>query len=441
MGRRSVRCLLLTLLAAAVPVDSVRPAGDEPAFDPKLFQAMKYRLVGPYRGGRATAVTGVPGQRDTFYMGSTGGGVWKTRDGGGSWINVSDEYFASGSVGAVAVAQSDPNVVYAGTGSACVRGNISPGDGVYKSTDAGETWMHIGLDEAGQIGRIRVHPQDHELVYVAALGHIFGPNDERGVFRSSDGGKTWEHVLKVSKHAGAVDLSMDPNNPRILYATIWQVERKPWTLTSGGEDNGLWKSSDGGDTWEKLTEGLPEGSTGRIGVSASGAKSGRVYALVEADDGGLFRSEDHGKTFRLINPDRNFRQRAWYYTHVYADPVDPETVYIMNVGFWRSHNAGKDFDFIRVPHGDNHDMWINPDDNQILIEANDGGANVSYNGGKSWSTQTNQPTAEFYRVTVDEQFPYRLYGGQQDNSTVSIPSRTTSSAITRQHWYAVAGCE
>ncbi len=423
-------------VAAALPA-----AGVEPAFDPDVLKALEYRSIGPYRGGRVTAVTGVPGHPGTFYMGSTGGGVWKTTDAGLSWKNVSDEHFKSGSVGAIAVAESDPNVVYAGMGSACIRGNVSAGDGVYRSTDAGETWTHAGLPEAGQIGRIRVHPRNQDLVYVAALGHAFGPNAERGVFRSADGGKSWEQVLFVSERAGAVDLAMDPNNPRRLFAAIWQAERKPWTLIGGGPDSGLWRSTDGGDTWEPVKEGLPEGVTGRIGVSVSAARPGLVYALVEAEDGGLFRSDDGGKKFRRINEDRNFRQRAWYYTHVFADPVDADTVYIANVGLWRSTDGGQEFQFIRAPHGDHHDLWIDPRDNSILINGNDGGANVSVNGGATWSTQANQPTAEFYRVTVDDQFPYRVYGAQQDNSTVSVPSRTTGSGITRQDWFTVAGCE
>jgi photosystem II stability/assembly factor-like uncharacterized protein len=428
----------MLVVVAPVVVGANEP---EPAFDPKLYQALEYRSIGPYRGGRVTAVSGVVGQRDVFYMGSTGGGVWKSADGGVTWTNISDEHFEAASVGAIAVAESDPNVVYVGMGSACVRGNISPGNGVYKSTDAGESWAHIGLPEAGQIGRIRVHPENHDLLYVAALGHIFGPNKQRGVFRSVDGGKSWEKILFVSDRAGAVDLAIDPINPRVVYASIWQVERKPWTLISGGEQGGLYKSKDGGDSWEELTDGLPQGIKGRIGVSVSAAKPGRVWALVEAEQGGLFRSEDGGKEFRLINPDRNFRQRAWYYTHVVADPKDANTVYILNVGMWRSHDGGESFEVIRTPHGDNHDLWINPADPQILIEGNDGGANVSYTGGETWSTQANQPTAEFYRVTVDGQFPYRVYGAQQDNSTVSVPSRTASSGITRQHWYSVAGCE
>lgn len=444
MKRRWSRWLVLSLLPlvfAPMPAMADGPEGPDPVYAPELFSALAYRNIGPYRGGRSTAVAGVVGDRDTYYMGTTGGGVWKTTDGGVRWSNVSDKHFKTASVGAVAVAPSDANVVYAGMGSACPRGNVSPGDGVYRSTDAGKTWNHAGLPEAGQIGRIHVHPNDPDTVYVAALGHIFGPNEERGVFRSKDGGETWEKVLYVSDRAGAVDLAMSAKNPRILFAAIWEAERKPWTLESGGEDSGLWRSADGGDTWEEVTKGLPEGTKGRIGVAVSAANPNRVWALVEADKGGLFRSDNGGDSFRLINADRNFRQRAWYYTHVYADPQDAETVYVLNTGLYRSHDAGKEFEFIRVPHGDNHDLWINPDDPRVMINANDGGSNVSYNGGRSWSTQTNQPTAEMYRVSVDDQFPYRVYGCQQDNSCVSLPSRTTSGGIARHHWWVIGGCE
>jgi photosystem II stability/assembly factor-like uncharacterized protein len=435
--------IFLVLVSAALLVtgDEASAAGSNPTYDPKLYHALEYRNIGPYRGGRVTAVAGVVGERDTFYMGTTGGGVWKSMDGGATWRNASDKYFKSASVGAVAVAPSDANVVYVGMGSACVRGNISPGDGVYRSTDAGKSWSHAGLEDAGQIGRVRIHPEDADLVYVAALGHAFGPNEQRGVFRSKDGGGSWEKILYVSAGAGAVDLAMDPNNPRILYAAIWQVVRKPWALVSGGPDSGIYRSSDGGDSWEKLNRGLPQGIKGRIGVAVSGAKSDRVWALVEAEDGGLFRSDDGGATFRLINDDRSFRQRAWYYTHVHADPLDADTLYILNVAMWRSNDGGKSFEFVRTPHSDNHDLWINPDDPKIMINGNDGGANVSYTAGRSWSTQENQPTAEFYRVTVDDGFPYRVYGAQQDNSTVGIESRTTSMGITRQHWHPVGGCE
>jgi len=440
--------VVLLTVGLALPLAFAKKKADPPAEDAnvtvaeKLLEKLEYRSIGPYRGGRSTAVAGVTGERDTFYMGSTGGGVWKTTDGGGTWKPVADKTLTAASIGAIAVAPSDANVVYAGTGSACPRGNVSPGDGIYRSTDAGASWEKIGLPEAGQIGSIVVHPEDANLVYAGALGHIFGPNEERGVYRSKDGGATWEQVLGAGNRAGAFELSMDPHNPRVLFAALWQVERKPWTLISGGEGSGLWRSTDGGDNWEQLTEGLPEDTLGKISVSVSGGKRGRVYALIEAEEkGGLYRSDDGGDKFRLINDDRNFLQRAWYYTHVTADPQDGETVYINNVQFWRSNDGGKNFNRIRTPHGDNHDMWINPAQPEIMVQANDGGANVSYNGGRSWSTQTNQPTGEFYRVSVDNQFPYRIYGCQQDNSCVTIASRVGGGSIGRQDWWVIGGGE
>ena len=440
LGAAILGAVLFVTGTSTAAQDEPKKAGPNAFFAPELFQTLEYRNIGPFRGGRVTAVTGVPSQRDTFYMGSTGGGVWKTTDGGENWRPIADEGLKAGSIGAVAVAPSDPNVVYVGTGSACPRGNVSPGDGAYRSTDGGETWENVGLRDGGQIARIRVHPQDPDLVYVAALGRVFGPNAERGVFRSKDGGKNWEKVLHANERAGAVDLAMDPSNPRILYAALWQVERKPWTLVSGGEGSGLYRSKDGGTTWEKLTEGLPKPPLGRIGV-AVGARPGRVFALVEAEDGGLFRSDDGGKTFKKVNDDRNFRQRAWYYTHLHADPVDPDVVYILNVGMWRSRDGGKSFDLVRAPHGDHHDLWINPNDPKTMVEGNDGGANVSYNGGRSWSTQLNQPTGEFYRVTTDRSFPYRVYGCQQDNTCVSVASRTAGSGIGQRDWYVIGGGE
>jgi photosystem II stability/assembly factor-like uncharacterized protein len=420
-----------------------------------------------------------------YYMGSTGGGVWKTTDAGMTWFNVSDamrrlepkteprimgevepemvelglvrepvggfpervewqrrpgDAFGTASIGAIAVAPSDPNVIYVGTGSACPRGNISPGDGVYKSVDAGATWRHIGLPKAGLIGRILVHPADPELVYVAVLGNIFAANPERGVYRSTDGGLSWSKVLFVSDEAGAVDLAMNPVNPRVLYAATWQARRSPWNMVSGGPGSGLYKSVDGGNTWVELENGLPEGVKGRIAVAVSPANPQRVWALVEAEDGGLFRSDDGGGKFRLVSADRELRQRAWYYTHIEADPRNADTVYVLNVMFWKSVDGGSSFRPIRTPHGDNHALWINPDDPTNMIEGNDGGANVTFNGGRTWSTQTNQPTAEMYRVTVDDQYPYWLYGGQQDNSAVAIPSRSPGG-IERQDWYEPAGCE
>ena len=428
------------------PASSHAQADDDPnvVYDPALFGAMKYRMIGPYRGGRATAVAGIPEQPYTFYMGSTGGGVWKTDDAGTSWRNVSDGTFKAGSIGAVAVAPSDPNVVYVGTGSAAPRGNISPGVGMYKSTDAGATWTAAGLEKAGQIGKIAIHPDDPDRVYVAALGTIFGPNPERGVFRSDDGGATWDHVLSISDSTGAIDLAVDPNNPRILYAGMWRVERKPWTLIDGSTEGGVYKSTDGGDSWRRLEGGLPGGLLGKVGVAVSPANSNRVWVLQATADekkGGLYRSDNGGRSFTRSNREHNLRQRAWYYTYVIADPQDENTVYVLNTGFYKSIDGGKTFERIRVPHGDNHGLWVNPHDTDIMINSNDGGANVSLTGGRSWSSQRNQPTSEFYRVTVDNQFPYRVYGAQQDNSTITVPSTSPGGITPTQHWYAVGGGE
>jgi photosystem II stability/assembly factor-like uncharacterized protein len=411
--------------------------------DPNLLSGLKYRDLGFSRGGRSTAATGVAGQPLVYYFGGTGGGVFKTLDAGNTWTNVTDGFLGVGAIGAVAVAPSDPNVVYVGTGSACPRGNVSVGDGIYKSTDAGKTWKHIGLREAGQIGKIRVHPRNADLVYVAALGHIFGPNEERGVFRSKDGGASWDKVLYVGEKTGVVDLAMDPKNPRNLFASAWSTERKPWTLTSGGESDGVYRSTDAGDTWKKVEGGLPEGAVGRSSVAVSPANPNRVFVLLEAegDKGGVYRSDDGGDSFRRVNGDANLRQRPWYYIHIYADPKDENTVYGLNVNVFKSVDGGKTFDQrIETPHGDNHDLWINPDDPLNMIEANDGGANVTFDGGKSWSTQQNQPTSEIYRVVVDDRWPYRVYGAQQDNSTISVPVRTGSRQVVTD-WYSVGGCE
>jgi photosystem II stability/assembly factor-like uncharacterized protein len=411
--------------------------------NPSQYESLEYRMIGPHRGGRVTAVAGTRHHTHTFYMGATGGGVWKTTDDGENWTNISDGYFDVGSIGAITVAPSDPNVIYTGTGSACPRGNISAGKGIYKSTDAGKSWSFIGLPEAGQIGRIAVHPKDEDLVYAAALGHIFGPNEQRGVFRSKDGGENWEKVLFAGDSTGAVDLALNPENPEEIYAALWRAERKPWAMISGGGEDGLYKSTDGGDTWTKLSNGLPEGTVGRIGVTVSPANPERVWALVEADEGeGLYRSDNAGKSFKPVNLEqKKLMARPWYYTHIYADPKDKNTVYIANEDFFKSVDGGRSFKEIPTPHGDNHDLWINPDNPQIMVEGNDGGANVSVNGGKSWSTQLNQPTAEFYSVVVDDQFPYRIYAPQQDNSTISIPSRISGGITPSEKWYSVGGCE
>ncbi len=410
--------------------------------DPLLLRGLQWRSIGPYIGGRVTAVTGVAGQRNLYYGGGTGSGVWKSTDNGVRWQPISDGQLATGSVGAIEVAASDPNVIYVGMGEACLRGNVSHGDGVYKSTDAGKTWRHSGLADTRQIGQIRVHPLNPDLVYVAALGHTFGPSRERGVYRSRDGGTTWRNILAVNDSTGAVDLAMDPNNPRVLYAAFWQVMRTPWSLESGGRGSALYKSTDGGDTWTRLAgEGLPKGPWGRIGVTVSGGARDRVYAVIEADEGGVFRSDDAGKTWRRVNQDRNLRQRAWYHTHIYADPKNADVVYVLNVQLMRSKDGGRTFTPIGVPHGDNHDLWIDPDDPQRMIEGNDGGTIVTLDGGMSWSREDNQPTAQFYLVVTDDQVPYRVYGAQQDRGTVSIPSRTTGFGIRSTDWYNCGGCE
>ncbi|HEU5424205.1 MAG TPA: glycosyl hydrolase, partial [Nitrolancea sp.] len=410
---------------------------------PGTTQTMAWRLVGPHRGGRVVAVAGDPSEPSTFYFGACAGGVWKTTDGGGYWENVSDGFFTTSAIGALAVAQSDPNVLYAGTGEACLRGNVSHGDGVYKSTDGGRTWQNMGLADTRHIGDIAVHPQNPDIVYVAALGHAFGPNEERGVYRSTDGGKSWQKVLYKSPNAGAVDLSMDPHNPRIIYATIWQVRRNFWSLESGGPECGLYKSSDGGDTWQELTrnEGLPMGVLGKIGVAVSPAQAGRVYAIVEANDGALFRSDDGGQKWQRLSEQPGLRWRAWYYMHIFADPLDANTVWVLNGGCWRSIDGGKSFSEVPTPHGDNHGLWIDPKNPLRMIEGNDGGACVSYNGGRSWSTLYNQPTAQFYHVTTDTRIPYRLYGSQQDNTAISLPSMSVNGAITETEWFEPGGGE
>ena len=429
---------------------SVNPRGtrvsDEGAaavIDSAMLHSLQWRLIGPFRGGRVVAVAGDPVHTQVFYFGSTGGGIWKTTDGGIIWGNVSDGFFKRASVGAIAVSTSDPNVIYAGMGETTIRGNVSHGDGVYKSTDGGKTWTHLGLADTRNIAKVRIHPQNPDLVYVAALGHAHGPNPERGVYRSRDGGKTWEQILFRSDKAGAIDLAMDPNNPRILYAAIWEAQRKPYTLVSGGEDCGIFKSTDGGDNWTEITRkpGLPTGVLGKIGLAVSPAKEDRVWAIIDAEDGALFRSNDGGENWERLSEDRNLWARPWYYQHIYADPKDPETIWALNVQCWKSVDGGRTFFEVQVPHGDNHDLWIDPHDPQRMIEGNDGGACVSFNGGASWSSIYNQPTAEMYHVTTDNQVPYRVYGAQQDNSTITVPSRSALAGITQSDIYDVGGGE
>ena len=411
------------------------------SFDESLYKAMEWRNIGPFRGGRCVTVAGHAAHPITYYMGSTGGGVWKTVDGGNVWKNISDGFFKTGSVGAIAVAESDPNVIYVGMGEAPVRGVMtSHGDGVYKSLDAGKSWKHMGLPKVRQISAIRIHPQNPDLVFVAAQGSPYAPTNERGVYRSSNGGESWQRVHFVDEKSGVSDLSMDPINPRVLYAAYWEHQRVPWKVISGGPGSGIYKSTDGGENWKKLSKGLPE-TMGKIGVSVSPANPQRVFAIVESEKGGLYRSDDAGENWRLINGDRILQARSWYYMHVFADPVDENKVVVLNAPFLRSIDGGKSFQPVRTPHGDNHALWVNPKHPEIMINGNDGGANISFNGGASWSTQGNQPTAQFYRVNADNQIPYYVYGGQQDNSTVAIPSRTATGGIKNSDFYQVGGCE
>jgi photosystem II stability/assembly factor-like uncharacterized protein len=422
------------------PNDSVHPA---------LLETMEYRSVGPFRGGRVTAVGGFPDNQHHYIMGSTGGGVWMTDDAGETWTNVDDGFLDVGSIGAVEVAPGDPNVIYVGTGSAGIRGNVSIGRGVWRSTDRGKTWHFLGLEKAGLIGKIQVDPRDADLAFVAVLGNAFGKNEERGVYRTRDGGESWERVLFVADSVGAVDLVMNPRNPRELYAGMWRAERKPWTLMDGSRDGGIWKTTDGGDTWTRLTDpandnGLPSETVfGRIGLAISPADPERVWALISAPDphGGIWRTDDGGESWEKVNRDRRFRQRHWYYSHLEADPTDRNTVYVMNVQMYRSVDGGKEWANVRVLHGDVHDLWIHPDNPDAMVVGNDGGAQVSLNGGRSWSTMHNQATAEFYRLEVDNQFPYRLYGAQQDNSTISVSSRLEGDLSPEQDWFSVGGAE
>jgi len=411
--------------------------------DERSLQPLEWRLIGAHRGGRVVAVAGDSQHPMTFYFGACAGGVWKTSDGGTYWENVSDSYFHTAAVGAIAVADSDPNVIYAGMGESCIRVDVSHGDGVYKSTDGGRTWAHLGLEDTRHIARIRIDPHNPDLVYVAALGHAFGPNKERGVYRTRDGGKTWDKILFRSVNAGAIDLSLDPSNPRILFAAIWEARRTPWSITSGGPDSSLYASTDGGDSWIELTNnpGLPRGSKGRIAVAVSRAKAGRVWALVEAQDGGLFRSDNAGSTWERVNEDARLRRRPWYFSHIFADPQDPERIYVLSQAAFTSTDGGRTFTELTTPHVDNHDLWIDPREPTRMIEGNDGGACVSFNRGASWSTIENQPTAEFYHLAVDNQFPYRVYGTQQDNSAISVPSRSNLGAIRLSEAYPVGSSE
>lgn len=411
-------------------------------YDEKTYNAVQWRHIGPHRGGRSAAVAGVASDRNTYYFGATGGGVWKTTDGGITWGNISDGYFG-GSIGAVAVAESDPNIIYVGGGEKTVRGNVSYGYGFWKSSDAGKTWQSLGMEETRFISRIRIHPKNPDVVYAAVLGDIFKPTDMRGVYKSTDGGKTWNKKLFVDNQSGAVDLVLDPKNPDVMFATTWQVKRTPYSLESGGSGSKMFKSTDGGETWKEISrnKGLPAGTLGIMGVTISPLNSNRVWAIVENLDGGVFRSDDGGETWEKTNEDRSLRQRAWYYTRIFADSQDENTVYVLNVSYHKSTDGGKTFKSANAPHGDHHDLWIDPADNKRMIIADDGGAQVSYDGGASWSTYMNQPTMQFYRVTTDNHFPYRIYGAQQDNSTLRINHRNEGFGITENDWEVSAGSE
>src|SRR6266481_4740192 len=429
----AVVLLLLVSLTFAQGKKPAKPASGKPGaaasstapqssqLDEKLFSAMRWRQVGPFRGGRVLAVTGVPGEPNVFYFGAAAGGVWKTTDAGANWTPIFDKESIA-SIGAIEVAPSDHNIIYVGSGEACIRGNISYGNGVYKSLDGGKTWPNI--------------------VFVAALGHAYGPNEERGIFRTTDGGATWQKVLYKDSKTGAIDVVFDPNNPNTLFASLWEVYRTPWSLNSGGPGSGLYKSTDGGSTWTRLEgHGLPSGIRGRIGITVSGADSNRVFAMVESKEGGLYRSDDGGENWIRMSEDGRLRQRAWYFSHIFADPKSADTVYVLNTGMFRSTDGGRTFGLLPAPHGDHHGLWIDPDNPQRLINGNDGGATVSTDGGHTWSTQYNQPTAQFYHVITDNRWPYYIYGAQQDNSTIAIKSYDDDGVIGRQDWYAVGGGE
>jgi photosystem II stability/assembly factor-like uncharacterized protein len=409
--------------------------------DERLFNGIQWRQIGPFRGGRALTIEGVVGEPGTWYFGAVAGGVWKTIDGGQTWTPLFDKQDIS-SIGAIAVAQSDHNVVYAGTGEGAIRGNTTYGRGIYKSIDAGKTWNNVGLRDTHQIGALIVDPRNADVVIVAAVGHAFGPNNERGIFRTSDGGKTWTKVLSKDENTGGIDVVFDPHNPNIIFAALWQARRQPWFFSSGGPGSGLYRSEDNGVTWKQLQgNGLPEGILGKIGISVSGADSNRVYAIIEAKEGGIYRSDDAGQHWTRVNDDGRFRQRAWYFTKIYADPKVPDTVYVLNTGAFRSVDGGKTFELLPARHGDHHGLWIDPQNPNRIGNVSDGGASISTDGGKTWTTENNQPTAQFYHVAVDNAFPYHIYGAQQDNSNVGIASRTDSGVIGREDWFEAGGGE
>jgi photosystem II stability/assembly factor-like uncharacterized protein len=433
--------LVLSVSPIAISLGQTPTPTPSGAIDEKLFRGMQWRQVGPFRGGRALAVEGVSGEPSTFYFGAVAGGVWKTTDGGANWAPLFDKESIS-SIGALAVAPSDHNIVYVGTGEAAVRGNISYGAGVYKSVDAGKSWKNIGLKDTRHIGALIVDPKNADIVLLAALSHAFGPNQERGIFRTTDGGKSWTKVLSKDDNTGGIDVVFDPHNSNVAFASLWQARRQPWFFSSGGPGSGLYRSEDGGATWKRLEgNGLPDGILGRIGVSVSGADPNRVYAIIEAKEGGIYRSEDGGQKWSRVNEDGRFRQRAWYFSKIYSDPKAADTVYVLNTGLFRSVDGGKSFTLLPARHGDHHGLWIDPENPQRIANANDGGASISTDGGKTWTTQNNQPTAQFYHVAVDNAFPYHIYGAQQDNSNVGIASRTDSGVIGREDWFQAGGGE
>ncbi len=436
--------IILACVALAFPMQA-QTAEENAAIDPALYSGLKYRNIGPSRGGRATTVAGISTQPGTFYMGAVGGGVWKTTDYGTSWRNVSDGFFETASIGAIRVAPSNPDIVFVGTGSDGIRSNVITGRGVYRSVNAGKTWEFLGLRTVGQIGAVEIHPEDPDVVLVAAMGQAFGPNPERGVYRTLDGGKTWDLVLFVSEKTGAVDLEFAPDDPQIIYASMWLAERKPWTIISGGREGGFYRSSDGGTTWKQITQGLPAGLRGKSDLAVSPADPDRIYVLMEAPEGegGLYRSDDKGESFRLISTYAPLLDRPFYYLNLDADPTNADILYANSQSFLKSADAGKKWQRASTPHGDNHDMWIDPNDPDLFIQANDGGVNVTRDGGKTWSTQYNQPTAELYQVAVDDQFPYWVYAGQQDNSTIMVPSLPPYSPAVGPtgFWQAIGGCE
>src|SRR5437870_955817 len=448
MNSRGVCSFLVFLFLGLTGALSTAPSPSPSAsttpgsqIDPKLFSGMQWRQVGPFRGGRALAIEGVPGEPNTWYFGAVAGGVWKTVDGGANWTPLFDKQDIS-SIGAIAVAPSDHNTIYVGTGEAAIRGNTTYGTGVYKSVDGGKNWKNIGLRDTHQIGALIVHPNNPDIVLVAALGHAFGPNAERGIFRTSDGGKTWTKVLSKDENTGGIDVVFDPHNPNVVFASLWQARRQPWFFSSGGPGSGLYKSEDNGVTWKQLTgNGLPDGILGIIGISVSGADSNRVVAIIEAKEGGIFRSDDGGEKWTKVNDDGRFRQRAWYFSKIYADPKSADTVYVLNTGAFYSVDGAQTFDRLPARHGDHHGLWIDPQNPNRIGNANDGGASISMDGGKTWTTQNNQPTAQFYHVATDNAYPYHIYGAQQDNSDVGIASRSEEGVITAQDWFVAGGGE